>query len=90
VNGGSATGVTNFGHVGVMARAPDGTDMFEVVRFHSPSAGAQEPTPAANRPGLRHVAFKVDNVRGVLRAVEAVVGVWCEVASRANRATPLT
>jgi hypothetical protein len=26
----------------VMARAPDGTDMFEVVRFHSPSAGAQE------------------------------------------------
>jgi hypothetical protein len=26
----------------VMARAPDGRDMFEVVRFHSPSAGAQE------------------------------------------------
>jgi hypothetical protein len=35
-----------------MARAPDGSDMFEVVRFHSPSAGAQEPAPAANRPGL--------------------------------------
>jgi catechol 2,3-dioxygenase-like lactoylglutathione lyase family enzyme len=37
----------------VMARAPDGSDMFEVVRFHSPSAGAQELAPAANRPGLR-------------------------------------
>ena len=53
----------------VMARVPDGTDMFEVVRFHSPSAGAQELAPAANRPGLRHVAFKVDNVRGVVDRV---------------------
>jgi catechol 2,3-dioxygenase-like lactoylglutathione lyase family enzyme len=53
----------------VMARAPDGSDMFEVVRFHSPSAGAQEPAPAANRPGLRHVAFTVDDVRGVVDRV---------------------
>jgi catechol 2,3-dioxygenase-like lactoylglutathione lyase family enzyme len=53
----------------VMARAPDGSDMFEVVRFHSPSAGAQELAPAANRPGLRHVAFTVDDVRGVVDRV---------------------
>jgi catechol 2,3-dioxygenase-like lactoylglutathione lyase family enzyme len=53
----------------VMARAPDGSDMFEVVRFRSPSAGAGEPAPAANRPGLRHVAFKVDDVRGVVDRV---------------------
>ena len=53
----------------VMARAPDGSDMFEVVRFHSPPADAQEPAPAANRPGLRHVAFKVDDVRGVVDRV---------------------
>jgi len=53
----------------VMARGPDGSDIFEVVRFHSPSAGAQEPAPAANRPGLRHVAFKVDDVRGVVDRV---------------------
>ena len=43
--------------------------MFEVVRFQSPAAGAQEPAPAANRPGLRHVAFKVDDVRGVVDRV---------------------
>ena len=55
----------------VMARAPDGSDLFEVVRFHSPSAGAREPAPAANRPGLRHVAFKVDDVRGVVDRVRA-------------------
>jgi catechol 2,3-dioxygenase-like lactoylglutathione lyase family enzyme len=53
----------------VMARTPDGTDMFEVVRFHSPSAPAQEPAPAANRPGLRHIAFTVDDVRGVVERV---------------------
>ncbi len=50
----------------VMAGLPDGTDMFEVVRFHAPSDGAQEPEPAANRPGLRHIAFTVDDVHGVV------------------------
>src|SRR5215213_4569639 len=53
----------------VMARTPDGTDVFEVVRFRSPTAGAHEPAPAANRPGLRHVAFKVDDVRDVVDRV---------------------
>jgi catechol 2,3-dioxygenase-like lactoylglutathione lyase family enzyme len=50
----------------VMARAPDGTDIFEVVRFHSPPASAGERAPAANRPGLRHIAFTVDNVGAVV------------------------
>jgi catechol 2,3-dioxygenase-like lactoylglutathione lyase family enzyme len=53
----------------VMARGPDGSDMFEVVRFHSPSAAAQDPTPAANRPGLRHIAFKVDDLHAVVARV---------------------
>jgi len=53
----------------VMARGPDGSDVFEVVRFQSPSAGVEDPVPAANRPGLRHVAFKVDDVRGVVDRV---------------------
>jgi catechol 2,3-dioxygenase-like lactoylglutathione lyase family enzyme len=55
----------------VMARASDGSDIFEVVRFRSPAAGAQEAAPAANRPGLRHVAFTVDDVRGVVDRVRA-------------------
>jgi catechol 2,3-dioxygenase-like lactoylglutathione lyase family enzyme len=53
----------------VMARAPDGRDVFEVVRFRSPSAASEEAAPAANRPGLRHVAFKVDDVRRVVDRV---------------------
>jgi catechol 2,3-dioxygenase-like lactoylglutathione lyase family enzyme len=52
-----------------MARTPDGSDVFEVVRFHSPSADAEDPAPAANRPGLRHIAFKVNDVRGVVDRV---------------------
>ena len=55
----------------VIARLPDGSDVFEVVRFHSPAAGAQEAAAAANRPGLRHIAFKVDDVRGVVDRVRA-------------------
>ena len=55
----------------VMARAPDGSDIFEVVRFRSAAAGAHEAAPAANRPGLRHVAFTVDDVRGVVDRVRA-------------------
>jgi catechol 2,3-dioxygenase-like lactoylglutathione lyase family enzyme len=50
----------------VMARTPGGSDVLEVVRFRSPFAGAQEPAPAANRPGLRHVLFNVDDVRAVV------------------------
>jgi catechol 2,3-dioxygenase-like lactoylglutathione lyase family enzyme len=53
----------------VMARGPDGSDVFEVVRFHSPSADAEEPAPAANHPGLRHIAFTVDDVRGVVERI---------------------
>ena len=43
--------------------------MFEAVRFQSPSAGALEAVPAANRPGLPHVLLKVDDVRGVVDRV---------------------
>jgi catechol 2,3-dioxygenase-like lactoylglutathione lyase family enzyme len=52
-----------------MVRGPDGSDVFEVVRFESPSAAGQEPAPAANRPGLRHIAFKVDDLHGVVDRV---------------------
>jgi catechol 2,3-dioxygenase-like lactoylglutathione lyase family enzyme len=53
----------------VMARVPGGGDVFEVVRFHSPSTGADETASPANRPGLRHIALTVDDVRGVVDRV---------------------
>ena len=42
-----------------------------MVRFRSPAAGAQEPAPAANRPGLRHVAFTVGDVHAVVERLRA-------------------
>jgi catechol 2,3-dioxygenase-like lactoylglutathione lyase family enzyme len=69
----------------VMARGPDGSDIFEIVRFQSPAAGAQEPAPATNRPGLRHVAFKVDDVRAVVERVrEAGWGTVGEIVDYEN------
>ena len=53
----------------VMARGPDGGDVFEVVRFESPAAGAAEQAPPVNRPGMRHIAFTVDDLRGVVDRV---------------------
>jgi catechol 2,3-dioxygenase-like lactoylglutathione lyase family enzyme len=53
----------------VMVQGADGEDVFEVVHFDNPSAEATERAPAANRPGLRHVAFQVDDVRGVVDRV---------------------
>jgi catechol 2,3-dioxygenase-like lactoylglutathione lyase family enzyme len=53
----------------VMARLPDGSDVFEVVGFLSPSAGAREPAPPSNQPGLRHIAFNVSDLRSVVGRV---------------------
>jgi catechol 2,3-dioxygenase-like lactoylglutathione lyase family enzyme len=54
-----------------MARLPGGGDVFEVTRFRSPAASSQEPQPAANRPGLRHISFSVDDMHGVVERVRA-------------------
>ncbi len=55
----------------VMVRLPDGSDVFEVVRFRSPFAAAQETAPAANRPGLRHISFSVEDMHAVVDRIRA-------------------
>ena len=55
----------------VMARLPGGSDVFEVVRFRRPAAGAHEAQPLPNRPGMRHIAFMVDDVEAVVDRVRA-------------------
>jgi catechol 2,3-dioxygenase-like lactoylglutathione lyase family enzyme len=55
----------------VIVRAPDGSDVFEVVRFVSPSAAPEEAAPPANRPGLRHIAFTVEDMHAVVERVRA-------------------
>lgn len=66
----------------VMVRGPDGKDVFEVVRFESPVAAAAEASPAANRPGLRHVAFQVDDLRRIVDRVRE--GGWGTIGEVVN------
>lgn len=50
----------------VMLRTPDGGTKLELTKFHTP-ADQQDPQPlASNRLGLRHLAFLVDDLDGVL------------------------
>jgi catechol 2,3-dioxygenase-like lactoylglutathione lyase family enzyme len=65
----------------VMVQGPDGSDVFEVVRFHSPSASAGEQAPA-NRPGLRHVAFQVNDLRSIIHRVRD--GGWGTIGEIVN------
>ena len=54
-------------------RTPDGTAALELAKFHSPAADPEavtEPDPA-NRPGIRHVAYRVDDVRAVVERMRA-------------------
>jgi catechol 2,3-dioxygenase-like lactoylglutathione lyase family enzyme len=65
----------------VMVQGPEGSDVFEVVRFHSPSASAGEQAPA-NRPGLRHVAFQVNDLRSIIDRVHD--GGWGTIGEIVN------
>jgi catechol 2,3-dioxygenase-like lactoylglutathione lyase family enzyme len=66
----------------VMVQGPDGNDVFEVVRFHSPSVRGEDQAPAANRPGLRHVAFQVNNLRSVVDQIRE--GGWDTIGEIVN------
>jgi uncharacterized protein YndB with AHSA1/START domain/catechol 2,3-dioxygenase-like lactoylglutathione lyase family enzyme len=57
-----------------MMRTPDGHGRVELVTFQSPADGPGTPTaPApANVPGLRHLAFEVDDLDAVLGKLRAL------------------
>lgn len=51
---------------GVMMQTPDGHGKLELVKFRAP-ADDEDPRPSpANRPGIRHLAFLVDDLDAVL------------------------
>jgi catechol 2,3-dioxygenase-like lactoylglutathione lyase family enzyme len=65
-----------------MVRLPDGSDVFEVVRFRSPPTQAQEAAPAANRPGMRHISFSVEDMHAVVERVQAAG--WAPIGEVVN------
>ncbi len=50
----------------VMVRTPDGSGMLELTKFRTPADGQASPAPAANRLGIRHIAFAVDDLNGIV------------------------
>jgi catechol 2,3-dioxygenase-like lactoylglutathione lyase family enzyme len=49
-----------------MLQAPDGNGRLELIEFLSPPAESRETAAPANTPGLRHLAFAVDDVEAVI------------------------
>lgn len=54
-----------------MLRTPDGDAEIELVKFHSPPTPPGDPNAPANTPGLRHLAFLVDDIDSVVAGLRA-------------------
>jgi catechol 2,3-dioxygenase-like lactoylglutathione lyase family enzyme len=54
-----------------MLRTPDGHGEIELVKFHSPPTEDGGPHAPANTPGLRHLAFLVEDIDAVVAGLRA-------------------
>jgi catechol 2,3-dioxygenase-like lactoylglutathione lyase family enzyme len=54
-----------------MMRTPDGDRGLELVKFHSPSNDGDNGHAPANAPGIRHIAFAVEDVDAVIARLRA-------------------
>ena len=52
-------------------RTPDGSTWLELTRFRSPSSQAGDADAPVNARGIRHVAFVVDDIDGVVAGLRA-------------------
>jgi len=54
-----------------MLRTPDGQGEIELVKFHSPPTQPGDPQAPSNPPGLRHLAFLVEDIDSVVAGLKA-------------------
>ena len=54
-----------------MMRAPDGNGRLELVKFRSPTRRSDNRHDPANTPGIRHIAFAVEDIDAVLAGLRA-------------------
>ena len=52
-------------------QTPDGNGRLEVTKFHSPSGLGDNRQAPANTPGIRHLAFAVDDIDAVVAGLRA-------------------
>jgi catechol 2,3-dioxygenase-like lactoylglutathione lyase family enzyme len=54
-----------------MLRTPDGDAEIELVKFHSPPTPTGDPHAPSNAPGIRHLAFLVEDIDAVVAGLRA-------------------
>jgi len=54
-----------------MMQTPDGNGRLELVKFHSPSKQGDNRHAPANTPGIRHIAFAVEDIDAVVAGLQA-------------------
>lgn len=54
-----------------MVETPDGHGRLELAKFHAPSGAVGEGHAPANTPGIRHVAFVVEDIDAALAGLRA-------------------
>jgi catechol 2,3-dioxygenase-like lactoylglutathione lyase family enzyme len=54
-----------------MMETPDGNGRLELVKFHAPSGQGGDRHAPANTPGIRHVAFAVEDIDAVVAGLRA-------------------
>jgi len=55
----------------VMLQTPDGNARLELIKFHSPSTQGGNRDAPVNTPGIRHVAFAVEDIDAVVAGLRA-------------------
>jgi len=54
-----------------ITQTPDGNGRVELTKFHSPSNQGDNRHRSANTPGIRHVAFAVEDIDAVVAGLQA-------------------
>ena len=54
-----------------MMQTPDGNGRLELTKFHSPSSQSDNRHGPANTPGIRHIAFVVEDIDAVVAGLRA-------------------
>jgi catechol 2,3-dioxygenase-like lactoylglutathione lyase family enzyme len=55
----------------VMLETPDGHGRLELTKFHAPSGAVGDQGAPANTPGIRHVAFSVEDIDTIVAGLRA-------------------
>jgi catechol 2,3-dioxygenase-like lactoylglutathione lyase family enzyme len=54
-----------------MMETPDGDGRLELAKFHAPSGRSDDQHAPVNTPGIRHIAFAVDDIDAVVASLLA-------------------